>query len=41
MKSKKSRVGSKKWRKKGHKTLGWLLCAYGDKGFPKWEQNGI
>ena len=40
MTSRKRRIGSKKWKKSGHKTIEWYINQYGTNGVSKWERIG-
>lgn len=40
MKSYKSRQGSRKWRKQGHKPWWFYMETYGDKGRTMYQRNG-
>lgn len=40
MMSRKRKVGSKKWKKCGHKTREWFINQYGNYGILRWERTG-
>ncbi len=40
MKHRKFRVGTKKWKKTGHRIKDWYLNTYGTSGKSMWERNG-
>jgi len=40
MKSKRNRIGSKNWKKSGHKTREWYINQYGKSGIAMWEKRG-
>ena len=40
MKSKRSRIGSKKWKHSVHKSKEWYIKEMGIAGISKWQRNG-